>query len=172
MFFFKLWYSISDAELWEECDNYCYDTYIACIYECQSNSCNRECMENWIGNHIKIKKKSKFLLWECSFTCPCDEEGCPLGCENCSSPFCQCKEPENDIYVKQCLNEATARLNDCFGLCGANSTCYDNCSDVFREERKYCPCMENCPMGCSCDGGYKCQPFVTALCQNDPSQTW
>ncbi|CAG5104562.1 Oidioi.mRNA.OKI2018_I69.chr1.g1338.t1.cds [Oikopleura dioica] len=141
--------SCPDADLGELCDEDCFEKWIKCKDGCFSSSCERQCAGEWT---------------DCYRACPCDEL-CPNGCENCANPICSCKHPENDPYFKQCLKEAGVRLEDCFKSCATNNTCYDGCYDVFDEEKSFCPCMDNCPMGCSCDGGYECQTHVMVLGQ-------
>ncbi|CAG5081876.1 Oidioi.mRNA.OKI2018_I69.PAR.g9982.t1.cds [Oikopleura dioica] len=141
--------SCPDADLGELCDEDCFEKWIKCKDGCLSSSCERQCAGEWT---------------DCYRACPCDEL-CPNGCENCANPICSCKSPENDPYFKQCLKEARGRLDDCFESCATNNTCYDGCYDVFEDEKSFCPCMEKCPMGCSCDCGFKCQTHVTVLCQ-------
>ncbi|CAG5104585.1 Oidioi.mRNA.OKI2018_I69.chr1.g1361.t1.cds [Oikopleura dioica] len=143
--------SCPDADLGELCDEDCFEKWIKCKDGCFSSSCERQCAGEWT---------------DCYRACPCDEL-CPNGCQSCANPICSCKSPENDQYFKQCLKEARRRLDDCFESCTTNKTCYDGCYDVFEEEKSFCPCMENCPMGCSCDCGFECQPYVTVLCQGD-----
>ncbi|CAG5104187.1 Oidioi.mRNA.OKI2018_I69.chr1.g1135.t1.cds [Oikopleura dioica] len=150
----KIIRSCPDSDLGEKCEEFCWDEYLACVEARSTSACERLCMIPYA---------------DCSRTCPCYED-CPDGCENCPNTICSCRSPETDnVYFQQCMKEGSGRFNDCITSCTANTTCLHECSEVFQNESEYCPCMPKCPMGCSCKDGYKCQPYVTALCQNRPS---
>ena len=54
----------------------------------------------------------------------------------------------------------------CLVDCVAQQECFDDCHEKFLEKSLRCPCMSSCPGGCPCEDGYKCQPFITVVCQN------
>ena len=38
---------------------------------------------------------------ECANVCPC-QPGCPLGCIDCESSYCKCRDPENSPEYLEC----------------------------------------------------------------------
>jgi hypothetical protein len=81
-----------------------------------------------------------------------------------------CKNPElGNPQFQQCVAEINAVFIDCNVNCGTDTVCVDRCIEIFKENRKDCPCMENCQMGCPCDGRFKCEPYITAMCQGHSS---
>ncbi|CAG5078362.1 Oidioi.mRNA.OKI2018_I69.PAR.g8966.t1.cds [Oikopleura dioica] len=139
-----------DAELGEVCFDFCEEKYIKCLSDCTSSYCELECAP---------------VLTDCYTACPCFRD-CPEGCENCPNSICLCVDPENNPYTKQCSKAAFTRLDLCLESCYLDKNCMDDCLDNYKEEIDYCPCMKNCPMGCSCEGGYTCPEHVTVLCQS------
>jgi len=116
----------------------------------------------------RVKKSKINLIYyflDCFRSCPC-YDFCPNGCEGCGNSICTCKSPETDnSHYIQCIHEGTHKLDDCFKTCTANSTCHETCLEDMRRESKMCPCMEDCPLGCPCEGAYDCQNYVTVMCQ-------
>ena len=76
------------------------------------------------------------------------------------------KNPEldNPLFI-QCVAEKHDELIDCNVNCVTDTDCIDGCMELFKEEMKDCPCMENCQMGCPCKTGFNCEPYITAMCQ-------
>ena len=131
---------------------------------CESAGCERECLSTYTRkNELLI-----LLFYEligCYDACPCFSD-CPLGCTDCSNSICTCVSPqENNSLYKQCIDEVTTEFTGCVKNCTASQTCYDVCYATFTESSEKCPCNAKCELGCPCDDGYKCQPFITALCQ-------
>ncbi|CAG5110136.1 Oidioi.mRNA.OKI2018_I69.chr2.g4568.t1.cds [Oikopleura dioica] len=142
--------SCPDQELGDQCDAQCRLIFIECRGNCADSVCESVCLHEYS---------------ECNDSCPCFHD-CPDGCDGCKHPLCFCKNPEldNPIY-KQCIEEAAARQKKCVTTCYANNACFERCNDDFFIDSARCPCMSECPTGCPCDGGYKCQPFITSICQ-------
>ncbi|CBY12283.1 unnamed protein product [Oikopleura dioica] len=139
-----------DETIGEVCHDACYATYEACTDACDSRICEMGCMTSYT---------------DCFRSCPC-YDFCPNGCEGCGNSICTCKSPETDnSHYIQCIHEGTHKLDDCFKTCTANSTCHETCLEDMRRESKMCPCMEDCPLGCPCEGAYDCQNYVTVMCQ-------
>ncbi|CAG5104884.1 Oidioi.mRNA.OKI2018_I69.chr1.g1636.t1.cds [Oikopleura dioica] len=139
-----------DEELALKCETYCYKDYVTCKDSCESSGCERECSSTYT---------------RCFHACPCFSD-CPLGCVDCANSICTCVSPqENNSLYKQCIDEVTTEFTGCVKSCTASQTCYDGCYATFAESSEKCPCNAKCELGCPCDDGYKCQPFITLICQ-------
>ncbi|CAG5103778.1 Oidioi.mRNA.OKI2018_I69.chr1.g931.t1.cds [Oikopleura dioica] len=139
-----------DEDLALTCDSYCYKDFVECKDSCLSSGCERECLATYT---------------DCYEVCPCFSK-CPLGCADCDNSICSCVSPqENNSLYKQCIDEASTEFTGCVKNCTASPTCYENCFSGFMKESEKCPCNAKCELGCPCDDGYKCQPFITAICQ-------
>jgi len=82
----------------------------------------------------------------CEEVCPCHDEcydGCP--CEPRSNYCIPCEEEFFHEYVK-CEDECSFRFINCTDTCGIpwDQDCYDQCENQFKQDRKDCPCKENC----------------------------
>ena len=130
-------------------ESYCDRDYVNCEDACESKSCERGCLVDYI---------------DCFRQCPCEQD-CPNGCDGCAHSICTCKNPglENKHH-KQCMTEAMDEQYACLGDCNGDKSCLDACLEKFSEDSDRCPCMSGCELGCPCSG-YDCQPYLTAICQ-------
>ena len=116
----------------ETCELDCTNEYVDCVVECVGDSdCISQCMRQTVA---------------CEEVCPCHDDcfdGCP--CEPRSEYCLACKDEYRDEYF-YCEDQCSFRFINCTDTCkGPTDTeCYDRCHNQFVEERKNCPCMENC----------------------------
>ncbi|CAG5103666.1 Oidioi.mRNA.OKI2018_I69.chr1.g878.t1.cds [Oikopleura dioica] len=140
-----------DADLGEICDGHCFSTFLSCKDDCESGSCERECL---------------FDYTDCYSNCPC-YQNCENGCVECMNPICSCVSPEKDnAFYQHCIDESQKNFGKCVKACVAQEICYDACYSDFIVSSRKCPCNAGCELGCPCESGYDCQPFIMALCQS------
>ena len=85
----------------------------------------------------------------CNYYCPC-YDGCPLGCQGCSSKLCTCRDIENDPNFVACDNYQREVYIGCIDICmPGDFECLSDCNRDYEENLKDCPCNENCPSGSS-----------------------
>ena len=63
------------------------------------------------------------------------------------------------------MDEATDNWKSCIMESDADEDAYDECIADFKVASRKCPCNSECSTGCPCEGGYECQEFVMAMCQ-------
>ena len=63
------------------------------------------------------------------------------------------------------MDEATDDLKTCLMESAANEDAYDACYAEFKAASRKCPCNSQCSTGCPCEGGFKCQENIMAMCQ-------
>ena len=81
-------------------------------------ACAQQCVDN-LNDCIRECKEDAFCIYQCELDeavcinyCPCFP-GCPLGCENCDSPSCNCREGEDGVDFIVCkVKGFEVELND------------------------------------------------------------
>jgi len=125
--------------------NFGYETYLGLIRSrtmflvyIASQRCINEC------------KRIGFL---CMDKCPCHGD-CPLGCTNCESWACneQCLDPSQNSEAVMCVNSGIKKFDECSAKCFEDTECISFCTVELTSALDQCPCGEECPRGCPCDG--------------------
>ena len=63
------------------------------------------------------------------------------------------------------MDEATDDWKSCIMESDADEDAYDECTADFKLASRKCPCNSECSIGCPCEGGFKCQENIMAMCQ-------
>ena len=106
----------------------------------------------------------------CTNHCPC-QAGCPNGCSDCVSSFCQCQTPDSSPDYLTCkervdfdkswkdhskkLTHQKAYYDQFYTACIlscpiADTMCVAECARAYNDNMVKCPCEEGCPNGCPC----------------------
>ena len=67
---------------------------LTCLEECSDSTCSYECDIDFAS---------------CINSCPC-QSGCPLGCEDCASMFCKCRDPNDSPEYIECKEMIISKL--------------------------------------------------------------
>ena len=127
-----------------------------CVRNCrQMDHSDCACSDNDHTCHINCAGQ----LAQCIQQCPCQKE-CPLGCDSCTSSFCQCKVNTSDEKA-QCEDELSQIYVECIIACEGDNVCMSECTRIYNEQLAFCPCNENCPNGCPCPS-YECPDQISS----------
>ena len=126
-----------DVEMADKCFMVCDREWNDCLDKCETNDCKFEC---------------HFNQNQCTDNCPC-MRNCPNGCENCG--FCACYEIESNQDFINCRNDLEESYITCLAECSHDPVCMSDCLRIYDQSLEKCPCGEECPNGCPCEG-YEC----------------
>ena len=86
---------------------------------------------------------------DCVSMCRCHAD-CPQGCVNCENAICKCRNVDSNPDYLACLDSVEETYVRCLLDCDHETDCLAECVREYEENKKVCPCEENCPNGCPC----------------------